>query len=390
MKIRIEPQYFLYKYLWLIILLPKQFMQLILFSLIVLILLPVYIKDRQISKIDAPSFYIVLWVMIYSISIIWNFLISGLPIQVFFSDLSKAFNWILAVFFYNYYLKNPINVDKIKKYMFCNFAILVIIVALFYVQRGANVVLFGRSLLGWDGFVSATSYGVRYAGFLEYSTLNGQLILFLLPLIRLFKLSFFTQVTILAFLLQVLVLSKSRIAIIALIIYIVFVVMVQITSINKRMIVAFYPTIPLILLYNWEKIKHIFFQMFNSRTGSNVTRFIVYEESLKAINGLGILLGAGIRTQSTVGILLGSHSMYISFIYRTGILGSIIIVILFYYLFSKFLKSAPSGKLISIGYILALLVFWLFEELDPHYWCLILFFSTISIFINNRKEEIVG
>ncbi|HGY9695990.1 TPA: polysaccharide polymerase, partial [Streptococcus pneumoniae] len=85
MKIRIEPQYFLYKYLWLIILLPKQFMQLILFSLIVLILLPVYIKDRQISKIDAPSFYIVLWVMIYSISIIWNFLISGLPIQVFFS-----------------------------------------------------------------------------------------------------------------------------------------------------------------------------------------------------------------------------------------------------------------------------------------------------------------
>lgn len=62
--------------------------------------------------------------------------------------------------------------------MFYNFAILVIIVALFYVQRGANVVLFGRSLLGWDGFVSATSYGVRYAGFLEYSTLNGQLILF--------------------------------------------------------------------------------------------------------------------------------------------------------------------------------------------------------------------
>ncbi|HGJ3037776.1 TPA: O-antigen ligase family protein [Streptococcus pneumoniae] len=390
MKIRIEPQYFLYKYLWFIILLPKQFMQLILFFLIALTLLPTYIKEKQVFKIDTPSFCMVLWTIIYSISIIFNSLIDGLAVQVIFSDLSKAFNWLIAVFFYNYYLKMPINIDRIKRYMYYNFTILVVFVGLFYIQRGSNVILSGRSLLDWDGFTLATSYGVRYTGFLEYATLNGQLILFLLPLIRLFRFRFFTQTIIFAFLLEVLVLSKSRIAIVAMLIYIAFAVVNEINSNNKWLIGIFCPIIPFMLFYNFEKIKQIFFQMFSSRSGSNATRFRVYEESLKAINGMEMLLGAGVRIPSTVDILLGSHSMYISFIYRTGVLGSIIITVMFYYLFSKFLKCDSSERLRSIGYILALSVFWLFEELDPHYWCLILFFSTISIFINNRKEEIVG
>ncbi|HEW2758295.1 TPA: O-antigen ligase family protein, partial [Streptococcus pneumoniae] len=128
------------------------------------------------------------------------------------------------------------------------------------------------------------------------------------------------QTIIFAFLLEVLVLSKSRIAIVAMLIYIAFAVVNEINSNNKWLIGIFCPIIPFMLFYNFEKIKQIFFQMFSSRSGSNATRFRVYEESLKAINGMEMLLGAGVRIPSTVDILLGSHSMYISFIYRTGVL----------------------------------------------------------------------
>lgn len=389
MKISIEPQYFIFKYLWLIVLLPKQYMQLIFFSLIVLFLLPSYVNEKRNWEIDIPSFCIILWAIIYSISIISNSLFGNVSNQVLFSDLSKVFNWLIATFFYNYYLKKPVDINKIRNYMLFNLTVLAVFIGMFYIQKNANIVFLGRSLLGWDGFTASNHYGVRYAGFLEYATLNGQLIIFLLPLLRVVKIKFFTEIIILSFLLEVLILSKSRIAVISIILYIVFTVVDEINSTNKWIVITSAPITAFLMFSNWYNIKQILFQIFNSRSGSNATRFIVYEESLRAINGVGMLLGAGVRLPSSVGILLGSHSMYMSFIYRTGVLGSLIIFVMFCTLFSKFLTCNPSNKLRSVGYILALLVFWLFEELDPHYWCLILFFSTMSIFMSDRKEAMI-
>jgi O-antigen ligase len=58
------------------------------------------------------------------------------------------------------------------------------------------------------------------------------------------------------------------------------------------------------------------------RSGSSSSRFMVYEETLRLIKRENILIGIGVKPrESDISIPIGSHSMYLGMLLKTGLLG---------------------------------------------------------------------
>ena len=111
--------------------------------------------------------------------------------------------------------------------------------------------------------------------------------------------------------------------------------------------------------------------MLLARAGSNLCRLTIYESSIKLTIERSPVIGMGIKDMlSTLPYPYGSHSSYIGYFYKAGILGGIIYLCSFmiyaYKLFKW--KKRDIGDYTLFICIMLMLIWMILEDLDGANW----------------------
>ncbi|HEM5010523.1 TPA: O-antigen ligase family protein, partial [Streptococcus suis] len=300
-----------------------------------------------------------------------------------FADFTAPIIWIIAIMYYNLYSFINIDYKKLKNSIFFSFLVLLGISALYIIQNGKDIVFLDRHLIGLDYLI--TGVKTRLVGFMNYPTLNTTTIIVSIPLIFALIKNKMQQFFFLCLAFIPIYLSGSRIGSLSLAILIICLLWRYIGgkfAWIKKLIVIF---VILLIILNTELLYHEILAVYNSRESSNEARFIIYQESIDKVLENNILFGYGISEYSVTGTWLGSHSGYISFFYKSGIVGLILLMFSFFYVIKK--SYGVNGET-ALFYFTSLAIFFIYETIDPIIIILVLFFSSIGIWNNiNFKKD---
>lgn len=374
-----HPEYFLFKYFWLLIFLPEQkyvfflvFLNFILFQI-------KFFKNKWVIKKEMLLF--LLWSVLCFLAVILN-LFRNVYWERLVADLMTPMVWVLAIMHYNLYATLPLDEAKLKKYTLFNFFVFLGIAVLYLVQNGKDLVFLGRHLAQLDYLV--TGVKTRLSGFMQYATLNTTSIVVSLPLIFSLVKKKKHQLFFLLCSFVPVYLGASRIGLLTLAIvllgFLAFYEEKRFLGIKLVLVLLLLP----FLLVHLEWIYKEVLEIYNLREASNVARNIIYTESINKVLEMNALFGYGISEYSSVGPWLGSHSSYISFFYKSGLVGSALIFLAFAYFMRKSFQQ--NGKM-SLLYFVALFVFFAYETIDPIMVTVLLFFSSMGLWNRSKFEE---
>lgn len=381
MRKYLDLDYSLFYALWVLILVPNQWYQFLIITIIVLLLL--WKSEFRIS-ISNSSILFLLWLFIYLFAILIRGTQEDITFQRFIAELLKLISTGYALFFYNYYRKADFNSSVVRNVVKVNYFVLFLITVLYLFFPILKPTLFGRELFSIEWFPHMR---IRLAAYFEYATLIGQFILFSYPILFLKPQKHMENILISLLLTICSYFSGARILLVCMLVllasllldYILFKTNLKLTKKNTFILGMTFLFITACFSYNiWSIIEKIIMY----RNQSTITRMIVYQESIIEVLKGNILFGQGIRIPSSEGIFLGSHSTYISVFYRTSLLG----IVLYFSAFILLYKEAISKNYkIYRLFFYTLLCYTLFEEIDPNHWSIVLLFSTFGIVGRAKK-----
>lgn len=381
MRKYLDLDYSLFYALWVLILVPNQWYQFLIITIIVLLLL--WKSEFRIS-ISNSSILFLLWLFIYLFAILIRGTQEDITFQRFIAELLKLISTGYALFFYNYYRKADFNSSVVRNVVKVNYFVLFLITVLYLFFPMLKPTLFGRELFSIEWFPHMR---IRLAAYFEYATLIGQFILFSYPILFLKTQKHMENILISLLLTICSYFSGARILLVCMLVllasllldYILFKTNLKLTKKNTFILGMTFLFITACFSYNiWSIIEKIIMY----RNQSTITRMIVYQESIIEVLKGNILFGQGIRIPSSEGIFLGSHSTYISVFYRTSLLG----IVLYFSAFILLYKEAISKNYkIYRLFFYTLLCYTLFEEIDPNHWSIVLLFSTFGIVGRAKK-----
>lgn len=381
MRKYLDLDYSLFYALWVLILVPNQWYQFLIITIIVLLLL--WKSEFRIS-ISNSSILFLLWLFIYLFAILIRGIQEDITFQRFIAELLKLISTGYALFFYNYYRKADFNSSVVRNVVKVNYFVLFLITVLYLFFPMLKPTLFGRELFSIEWFPHMR---IRLAAYFEYATLIGQFILFSYPILFLKPQKHMENILISLLLTICSYFSGARILLVCMLVllasllldYILFKTNLKLTKKNTFILGMTFLFITACFSYNiWSIIEKIIMY----RNQSTITRMIVYQESIIEVLKGNILFGQGIRIPSSEGIFLGSHSTYISVFYRTSLLG----IVLYFSAFILLYKEAISKNYkIYRLFFYTLLCYTLFEEIDPNHWSIVLLFSTFGIVGRAKK-----
>ncbi|MFH7317060.1 capsule biosynthesis protein CapK [Streptococcus agalactiae] len=381
MRKYLDLDYSLFYALWVLILVPNQWYQFLIITIVVLLLL--WKSEFRIS-ISNSSILFLLWLFIYLFAILIRGTQEDITFQRFIAELLKLISTGYALFFYNYYRKADFNSSVVRNVVKVNYFVLFLITVLYLFFPMLKPTLFGRELFSIEWFPHMR---IRLAAYFEYATLIGQFILFSYPILFLKPQKHMENILISLLLTICSYFSGARILLVCMLVllasllldYILFKTNLKLTKKNTFILGMTFLFITACFSYNiWSIIEKIIMY----RNQSTITRMIVYQESIIEVLKGNILFGQGIRIPSSEGIFLGSHSTYISVFYRTSLLG----IVLYFSAFILLYKEAISKNYkIYRLFFYTLLCYTLFEEIDPNHWSIVLLFSTFGIVGRAKK-----
>lgn len=381
MRKYLDLDYSLFYALWVLILVPNQWYQFLIITIIVLLLL--WKSEFRIS-ISNSSILFLLWLFIYLFAILIRGTQEDITFQRFIAELLKLISTGYALFFYNYYRKADFNSSVVRNVVKVNYFVLFLITVLYLFFPMLKPTLFGRELFSIEWFPHMR---IRLAAYFEYATLIGQFILFSYPILFLKPQKHMENILISLLLTICSYFSGARILLVCMLVllasllldYILFKTNLKLTKKNTFILGMTFLFITACFSYNiWSIIEKIIMY----RNQSTITRMIVYQESIIEVLKGNILFGQGIRIPSSEGIFLGSHSTYISVFYRTSLLG----IVLYFSAFILLYKEAISKNYkIYRLFFYTLLCYTLFEGIDPNHWSIVLLFSTFGIVGRAKK-----
>ena len=118
------------------------------------------------------------------------------------------------------------------------------------------------------------------------------------------------------------------------------------------------------------------------REGSNSTRMEIYRESMECFLK-NPLIGCGIKEIGRMGYPLGSHSSYLGFLYKTGILGALAAVAALIkqasLLLKRLLRSRQAQNAVCLLFVLLMLGYYIFEDIDGCDWLPCIWFASMGL-----------
>lgn len=380
----IEPKYFIFKYLWLVILLPK--------TLQILLLLAgaVYFMIQKL-EIDKRAKLFFVYIACQFIAIFINSF-NVEDVDRLIAAIGNGIIFFVAIIYYLYYKQSNLDKSKVVKYSLINF-IIMLLISVQYVVSEDNFVIFGNSLKRAD--FGAIDSGERMTAYVGYPNAITWFCILMVIYIVLSNYRKSVKIILIIFSIIPVYLSASRMGLLC-ILFIVGASIINLLLNKYKKVIWFFicgvvlATIGLFM----DVIVDGLYDIFNSRASSSSARVLLYTRSIEMTLENNVFIGNGIKHYSSeVGVPMGSHSSVIGYFYKTGIIGLAIICIAFYSLFINLVKNGVVKLrgyygIIAIGWLMFMLV----EDLDGTSWVIVLFFTTVGVLLNNtinqeRKNE---
>lgn len=374
--------YIVFKYFWLIVLLPKT-VQLIVFFLLVF-----YLSRNKISFENNTFMRIQVGILIV------YFLSIGLSLLRFPHDTHRVLATVntfgitvISLAFYNIYSKVYLNLRKIGKYSFFNTIILGIFLLVYFVYPNSrNLVIFGNTLSAIDYYHGVTT---RFVGFFAYANLIPFFSIISLPFIIvllgkkhiigtffIFTLSF-------AFSYSANSRSGQLIVLLDMMLFLFYGIALRFHAKNRLLFYTL--TLLLTTLFLacassllWGQIT----DMFMSRTGSNSMRMQIYQHSIQLMLEKSPIIGMGIKDlYGGTMYPYGSHSSYLGYFYKTGLIGGIAYIFSFIILMHQYMKWHKKSiiQYMLIVSLVSGLIWMILEDLDGTNWSICMFYILLGI-----------
>ncbi|MBQ7266097.1 MAG: O-antigen ligase family protein [Firmicutes bacterium] len=389
-------EYAIFKYLWIIIILPKALQFLVYVALLLIIGKQNRIHLHIFSKI------IIIMSIIQLIAVVMQCIINDPDKSRIFAAINTSLIWVLAAIFYSVFrYRNNLGLNELKtinRYIIINFIILFAVYALSLFSKKNVYTIAGMNLVLRKADYLSTGVTTRFCGFMDTVLCPSHMFIFSFPLYvysavssrtkpwLLFLFGVFSFVPIFA--------THSRIGTVICLSQLVILlgVIFNNSKIRVKHLVCIFATVIILffVLTNFNYIKSNFWNFFNSRDGSNSTRFSIYHNSIKKAWTESPFIGMGIKYMFGK-YPYGSHCTYIGIFYKTGILGLCVFVTAFFILYTalfKNLKYSVWGK--GIFLMLVVYMFFLvFADLDATNWIVLSFFSVCGLMSNKNLGSTV-
>lgn len=376
-------KYLIFKYLWIVLLIPKSLQ---LFIICIFIILALFSNRKQL-KLDIISLSLIAYSCIHFVSIIYR-----LAVTQSVERAGAAFNtvsiMVVATIFYMVIRSLEFNYDKISKYMFINMNIMLVITFIYIMNTtyGINFLsnVFNRSLYRDDWLFGEREE--RLVAYLEYSNLVAMFYLTVGPWAITYVKDNYNKIIVLLYCLFSFIsvyLSNSRMGIIATLFTLVAILYSGIQNKKMKVFLTFFGTGILfcLIVINYESIITSLNDLFYSRSGSNDTRMQLYENSINLTLEESPLIGIGIKYMRGA-YPLGSHSTYIGFLYKAGLLGIIPAVISITTIFFRTIKvytiKIDEMKIHAVFMLAILLIAMITEDIDGANWLIVLFLINVG------------
>ena len=392
------PELFVFKYMWLLVVLPKT-MQM---AVLVFFAMLIYNKFKVIPKQNKP---LLIMVGVHILAIFWQLIMGAATMDRLAASVNTVLLWIISLFYLSMNKKEVENDNyyyKLSKYLVIN---LIFFFVLFLISETTNIGTFsvmGHSLsLKRLDFMSGSG-GARFISLMEPPLAPSHMFLFTFPLLSVLYVNNYIKasktICIITIALIALFSTHSRSGMmICLAAYILFVMMMfRKEGVSKRVQSAFLTFCilfgGLFAIMKYKELYEAFYSFFNSRGGSNEARFEVYTRSINKAWTESPLIGIGIKYMVDGFIPYGSHSTYIGVFYKVGIIGSVAFAIGIWNEISyvrRRLKCNEYGLYIFLQFLLYFF-FLVFADIDGVNWVMVSIVSmwgTISrLELNNNKK----
>lgn len=390
-------EYFVFKYLWLIVLLPKT-AQLGCFGTIAVIMA---YKSNKAYKIngDSVNFSFLVPNILFLLAIIISTITHSHDMDRIFAAVNTCLITFIAILFYNLYSKANIDYERISRYMFMNFIILCAMWLTYKVLKLQVPSILGRSIGGLDYL-----YGVqttRFSAYLEYVNLVVYMVIYTFSMSIYYAYKNFNNIIYLLysiFPLFIVLATNSRTGLpIAIVLSSVamgvkFFDAIYSCYINNRLL---FIILVLFLLFVFVILFHsLIFDVLSDalmkREGSTNTRSALYNASIKKMLDESPIIGCGIKDIWN-SLPYGSHSTFLGMFYKTGILGGTIFFCGIFVTSINILKMKIFTKnilVLKIAYY-CLIAISLLEDLDGSDWNIVLFMIFLAILKKHDLYEMI-
>jgi len=381
-------RYALFKYFWVIALMPKAVQMVLLTALLCMM---VFRTDRKLQP-DRFFWMQVLCLGVYGLSIAANTILGEHSMSRVFAAVNTCAVTAVAVIFYHFYRRVQLDYKRLGKYATINLLILIGLWLVFRLTKGTfNLTILGRDLvvLDWVNGIEDN----RFIGFLDYANLVVFQVLFFYPLAMIYlqrRRVCSLIMTAMLFLAVEDTNSRTGLILMALLIlaYVILELQKSVFNLYKRRRIQTWIFAGLLVVIGavacYDMILVIVDKIMGIRTGSNVMRLHIYSESIKKMWEESPLIGIGIKDMLDFGeqkYPLGSHSTYIGMFYKIGVLGGTVYMFSLIAVAVAILKSRDKDRhqLMLKVCIVASLALMALEDIDGANWCVCYFYSLLAL-----------
>lgn len=393
--LRRNPQYWLFAFLWVLIVLPK-YIQLVVLTLFASFL---YSNSYKKFKFNKVAIAMLCLFFVHLFAILFNVLFLSGDLTRIAAALNTASLWCLAAFYVSYYSISNINMMRVGKYCCINLFVLGVLalltIYLYYFKGYSHYILLGRDLYGTtyiDGRPTTKFFGLN-----DFSNINLFFIMLMFSLSVLYLKTCSKCVNLLMICVVVIsvavINSRSGFVLfgVGLLMYFVFKVPQKYFKICLLLLV-FIGLVFLCLFF--DKIINLFIsKILFGNISSNSYRWLLIKTSFNEALSNSPIWGLGIKRYLDEGYPLGSHSSYVGFFYKTGLIGFLLGV----YIFIKANKQCFKNIIHSNGckpvvvFFMCFVVLFAIEDVDGTNWSIILYFSSLAMLakINSKKITVM-
>lgn len=360
---------------------------------IVLFLLVLFRNNKlKINRIMQLLFIIV---VVHLLSIVEFLLIKGSDFPRTVAAINTALCWFNAGIAYTIICSGDkknifIKEKKLSKYSVMNLCILVglTLFAIAMIQKGQNVTLMGNSLILPDWTGDRLTY--RTSLFMEYCSLITCFVIINISLILRCKIDKKGLLLMLICFLPVYY-SKSRICVLAYIVYMGIVFGEYIKEKTRYFkVITFIMIVFALMLVLFGDVYEVLYDILYARSNSTLRRLEIYSLSIKNMWETNPIIGCGIKTIYRDGIPFGSHSTYIGILYKIGLLGLGLSLLL---IKEICLVIKRKGNLVDWAAFFAFSIIMMLEDADGTNWLVFYMFVYLGIIritgnrIQARRDE---
>lgn len=378
-------EYWIFGLLWLVILLPK-YIQLAFFAGMAVLLL---CKNGFNLKMNSVSAAMLLLFAVHIFAIVYDLVVLDGPRDRLAAAINTTLLWPITAIYYAYYSsRKALDMDVVGRCCCFNLLVMsvfaVITVYLFYIRGIGYYSIFGKTLYETT-FLSGRAT-TKFFGLNDYSNMNLFYLMLnttlVLPYLRRKKL--WMQLVMLGIATFEVFLINSRAGMILFTLSLAFSFLELFTSARYRKALFFLAI--MLVLAAIIAIFPMLWQLFLDKiiygnTSSTGFRISILTESIREAWQKSPIWGMGIKRYFAEGYPLGSHSTYVGFFYKTGFIGLVLGLFIFFKANFQVLRhifSKARVRLVAM-FLLSFVVLFAIEDVDGTNWSSILYFSSLAL-----------